>query len=107
MVLFGYRVQKGQLVVGEERVRNPDLFGEITSQGHVVFVVVRERQTLVLPVLVQIDRDRVILRKECDFIRLLSACFIRIHTDLYRVHFCILTCYSYMNWLRSVNLYDL
>ena len=57
-------MQKRQLVVGEERVRDPDLLGEVASQRHVVVIVVRERQTLVVPVLVQVDRYRVILRSE-------------------------------------------
>jgi len=64
VVLFGDGVQERELVVGEERVWNPDLLGEVASQGDVVSVVVGERQTLVLPVLVQIDRDRVILDKK-------------------------------------------
>jgi len=63
VVLFGDGVQEGELVVGEERVWNPDLLGKVASERDVVFVVVRERQALVLPVLVQIDRDRVILHK--------------------------------------------
>ena len=57
-------MQKRQFVVGEERVRDPDLLGEVASQRHVVVIVVRERQTLVVPVLVQVDRYRVILRSE-------------------------------------------
>lgn len=61
MVLFGHRVQVGQFVVGEERVWDPNLISEVASERHVVFVVVGERQTVVLPVLVQIDGDRVIL----------------------------------------------
>jgi len=61
VVLLGDRVQEGQLVVGEEGVRHPDLFGEVARQRHVVVVAVRERQTLVGPVLVQVDRDRVVL----------------------------------------------
>ena len=66
MVLFGHRVQVGQFVVGEERVRDPNLISEVTSERYVVFVVVGERETLVLPVLVQIDGDRVILCTPSD-----------------------------------------
>jgi len=61
VILLGHRVQVGQFVVGEERVWNPDLVGEVTSQRHIVVTVVGERQTFVLPVLVQIDGDRVVL----------------------------------------------
>lgn len=64
MVLLGHRVQERQLVVGEERVRDPDLLGEVTSQRHVVVDAVGERQSLVVPVLVEIDRDRVVLHKD-------------------------------------------
>jgi len=61
VVLLGHHVEEGEFVVGEERVWNPNLLREVAGQCHVVIVVVRERQPLVLPVLVQIDRDRVIL----------------------------------------------
>jgi len=64
VVLLGHRVQKRQLVVGEECVRDPDLLREVAGQRHVVVVAVRERQPLVVPVLVQIDRDRVVLHTD-------------------------------------------
>jgi len=62
VILFGDRVQIGQFVVSEERVRHPYLLGEVTRQRHVGSIVVRIAEPLVRPILVQIDRYRVVLR---------------------------------------------
>lgn len=62
LVHLGDVMKKRVLVVSEERVWNPDLFGKVPGQRHVVLDIRRERQSLVLPVLVQIDRYRVVLK---------------------------------------------
>jgi hypothetical protein len=55
-------------VVGEESIRDPDLFGEIPRERQYLFVVA-EGQPLVLPVLIEIHRDRVVLKmRERDFL---------------------------------------
>jgi len=48
-------------VVGEEGVRNPDFLRKITGERE-DFLFVAEGEPLVLPVLVQVHRDRVILQ---------------------------------------------
>ena len=55
------REQSPVLVVGEERVGDPDLLREVPGQGEDL-VVVAEGQALVLPVLVQVHGDGVVLR---------------------------------------------
>ena len=54
-------MQERVFVVGEECVWHPDLLGEVARQSHEARVVVGEGESLVSPVLVQVDRDRVVL----------------------------------------------
>lgn len=55
-------MQERMFVVGEERVRDPDPVGEVSGQRHAVVRIFRERQSLVLPILIQVDGDREFLR---------------------------------------------
>ena len=48
-------------VVGKEGVRDPDLLGEVARQGQDLVLLRTEGQPLVLPVLVQVHRYRVVL----------------------------------------------
>ena len=60
-VLLGDVVQERVFVVGEERVGNPDLVGEVSGEGHRVRRVDGEGEPVVAPVLTQADRDGVVL----------------------------------------------
>ena len=51
-------------IVCEEGIRNPDLLGKVSCQRHTITVVLREGQSLVLPVLIQVYGDSVILQDE-------------------------------------------
>ncbi len=62
LVLLGDVMQEGMFVIGEEGVRHPYLLSKVPGQCHTVIVLVGEGQSLVLPVLVQVDGDRVVLQ---------------------------------------------
>lgn len=47
--------------IGQEGIRCPDFICKIGSQCQLVVVVLAERQAFVFPVLVQVERERVIL----------------------------------------------
>ena len=71
LVFVGDVMEERVLVIGEERVWDPDLFCEVAGQGHrlAAVLVLGEGQTIVGPVLVQVDRDGVILKRKVITLR--------------------------------------
>ncbi len=65
LVLLSDVVQERVFVVSEERVWYPDALGELARQRHDVTRMRSKGQSLVIPVLIKVDGDRVVLRHTC------------------------------------------
>lgn len=61
LVLLCDLMQKRVFVVGKESVRHPNLVTKVACQSHDIRKVVGESQSLVPPVLVQVDGHSIVL----------------------------------------------